>query len=74
MLCLSKILPKGRFTVKHELTKDIPFFNNESFFKDGEHVYIHLSTEFPDFVGVLHRHQFVEVVYIVDIVAPYLEF
>lgn len=45
---------------------EIPFFNNESFFKSGERVYIHLSTEFPNFVGVLHRHQFIEIVYILS--------
>ncbi len=45
---------------------EIPFFNNSSFFKDSERVYIHLSTEFPDFVGVLHRHQFIEIVYILS--------
>lgn len=49
-----------------EHVPEIPFFNNESFLKDDERVYIHLSTEFPDFVGVLHRHQFIEVVYILS--------
>lgn len=49
-----------------EHVPEIPFFNNTSFFKDGERVYIHLSTEFPDFVGVLHRHQFIEIVYILS--------
>ncbi len=52
--------------MNREHVPDIPFFNNESFFKEGEKVYIHLSTEFPDFVGVLHRHQFIEVVYILS--------
>ena len=42
------------------------FFDGKSFFKDGEQVYIHLSTDFPDFVGVLHRHQFIEAVYILS--------
>ncbi len=49
-----------------ERVPEIPFFDNESFFKEGERVYIHISTEFPDFVGVLHRHQFIEVVYILS--------
>ena len=44
----------------------IPYFDNRSFFKDTHPVYIQLSTEFPKYVGVLHRHQFVEVVYILS--------
>jgi hypothetical protein len=28
----------------------IPFFQTENFFKNDEKVYIHLSTDFPDFV------------------------
>ncbi len=44
----------------------IPLFDNTSFFRENERVYIQLSTEFPDFVGVMHRHQFIEVVYILS--------
>lgn len=46
--------------------EEIPFFETESFFKNGEKVYIHLSTEFPDFVGVMHAHEFIEMVYILS--------
>ncbi len=46
--------------------ESIPFFDAESFFPKGEKVYIHLSTEFPDYVGVMHRHEFIEVVYILS--------
>lgn len=42
------------------------FFDNRSFFKNGESVYIQLSTEFPEFVGIEHKHQFVEIVYILS--------
>ncbi len=52
--------------MNNDLLCEIPFFNNESFFKNGERVYIHLSTKFPNFVGVLHRHQFIEIVYILS--------
>ena len=44
----------------------IPYFDNRSFFKGDDRVYIQLSTEFPKYVGVMHRHQFVEVVYILS--------
>lgn len=46
--------------------EQVPYFDNRSFFKDGYPVYIQLSTEFPKYVGVMHRHQFVEVVYILS--------
>lgn len=45
---------------------EMPYFENDSFFKSGEQVYIHLSTEFPKFVGVMHKHQFIEIVYILS--------
>ena len=46
--------------------QQVPYFDNRSFFKGDDRVYIQLSTEFPKYVGVLHRHQFVEVVYILS--------
>ena len=46
--------------------QQVPYFDNRSFFKDSCPVYIQLSTEFPKYVGVMHRHQFVEVVYILS--------
>ena len=44
----------------------VPYFDNRSFFKGDDRVYIQLSTEFPKYVGVMHRHQFVEIVYILS--------
>ena len=41
-------------------------FKPETFFKKGEPFFIHLSTEFPDFVGVIHRHEFIEIVYVLS--------
>ncbi len=46
--------------------QQVPYFDNRSFFKDEHPVYIQLSTEFPKYVGVMHRHQFVEIVYILS--------
>jgi hypothetical protein len=47
-------------------TNQVPYFDNRSFFKGDDRVYIQLSTEFPKYVGVMHRHQFVEIVYILS--------
>ena len=44
----------------------IAYFDNRSFFENDQQVYIQLSTEFPDFVGVTHKHEFVEIVYILS--------
>lgn len=45
---------------------EIPFFGTETFFKNDEKVYIHLSTDFPEFVDVLHSHEFIELVYVLS--------
>ena len=46
--------------------QQVPYFDNRSFFKGNDRVYIQLSTDFPKYVGVMHRHQFVEIVYILS--------
>ena len=38
----------------------------EDYFRPGEHVHIQLSTEHPDYIGTLHTHEFIEMVYIVS--------
>jgi len=38
----------------------------EDYFRPGEHVHIQLSTEYPDYIGTLHQHEFIEMVYIVS--------
>ena len=48
------------------VSNEIPSFNGESFFEGDEKVYIHLSTDFPEYVGVLHRHAFIEVAYVLS--------
>ena len=45
---------------------EVPFFGTETFFKKDEKVYIHLSTDFPQFVDVLHAHEFIELVYVLS--------
>ena len=44
----------------------IPVFTAENTFREGEGVYIHMSTDFPDFVGVRHKHEFIEIVYVIS--------
>lgn len=44
----------------------VPVFTAESAFREGESVYIHMSTEFPEFVGVRHKHEFIEIVYVIS--------
>ena len=47
-------------------SNDVPCFEGGNFFKNNERVYIQLSTEFPKFVGVMHKHTFVEIVFILS--------
>lgn len=51
---------------KIKMEDGIPVFTAGNFFRPGESVYIHISSEFPDFVGVLHKHEFIEIVYILS--------
>ncbi len=44
----------------------IPIFTAEETFRADESVYIQLSSDFPDFVGVLHKHEFIEIVYVIS--------
>ena len=44
----------------------IPVFTAENAFGKGGKVHIHLTTEYPDFVGKPHKHEFIEIVYIIS--------
>ena len=44
----------------------VPVFTSESMFRSNENVYIHLSADLPEFVGILHKHTFIEIVYVVS--------
>jgi len=46
------------------MTQDIKIFTGNEFFRPGESVYIHRSEQFPGFIGVLHKHRFIEIVYV----------
>ena len=44
----------------------IPTIDNGYFFTPGCNVHIHVSNECKDYVGVFHKHEFIEIVYILS--------
>lgn len=44
----------------------VPVFTAESMFRPDENVYIHMSTDYQEYVGVLHKHAFIEIVYVLS--------
>ena len=44
----------------------IPVFTAENTFGKGGKVHVQLASEFPEYVGKLHKHEFIEIVYIVS--------
>ena len=44
----------------------VPVFIGESYFAPGENVFIQMSTENIAYVGVPHKHTFIEIVYVVS--------
>lgn len=49
-----------------EQSTDVRIFSATDFFRENESVYIHRSNEFSKYIGVMHKHEFIEVVYIVS--------
>jgi len=48
------------------MPQEIKVFTGEEFFRPGESVYIHRSEQFPGFIGVPHKHRFIEIVYVLQ--------
>ncbi len=48
------------------MSPEIKVFSGEEFFRPGESVYIQRSEQFPSFVGVMHKHHFIEIVYVLQ--------
>lgn len=44
----------------------IPTMTIGRFFRPGERFHMQMSTDFPDYVGILHRHEYIEVVYVIS--------
>ena len=38
----------------------------ENFFKDGENVHIQKSSNHPDYIGIVHSHEYIEVIYVLS--------
>lgn len=45
---------------------NLPIMTIARFFSPNEHFHMQLSTDYSDYVGILHRHEYIEVVYIVS--------
>lgn len=46
--------------------KPITKLTKELFFRPDENVHIQMSNEFPDYIGVMHSHEYIEVVYVIS--------
>ena len=46
--------------------KDICVLTKDNFFRPGENIRIQMSNEYPDYIGIYHTHNYIEVVYIVS--------
>lgn len=44
----------------------VPIFTAESMFGPNENVYIHLSADLPEFAGIPHKHEFIEIAYVIS--------
>ncbi len=51
---------------KKSIHDAVPTFSGEEFFRPGEKFYIHMSNSLPEFVGVPHKHKFIEIVYVIS--------
>ncbi|MBQ3529954.1 MAG: helix-turn-helix domain-containing protein [Oscillospiraceae bacterium] len=52
----------NRFPVPDE----IPVITETQIFRPGENVYVQFPPQYSDFIGVIHKHTFIEIVYIVS--------
>ena len=43
-----------------------PVMTVERFFRPGEQFHMQISTDFPDYMGIPHRHEYIEVVYVLS--------
>ncbi|MBR5542849.1 MAG: helix-turn-helix domain-containing protein [Oscillospiraceae bacterium] len=47
-------------------TKDVCVLRKEDFFRPNENMHIQKSDDFPDYIGIPHKHEYIEVVYVVS--------
>ena len=48
------------------IENEIVTLTKDHFFRPDENIHIQISNEFPDYIGVLHKHKYIEVVYIIS--------
>ncbi len=46
-------------------SEPVSVLTKEMFFRPDENVHIQMSNEFPDYIGVMHSHEYIEVVYVI---------
>lgn len=46
--------------------KNVPVITEKDIFRPGEKVFIHMSSQHPEFIGVIHKHTFIEIVYVIS--------
>ncbi len=44
----------------------VPVFTAEGMFRPGQNVYIHMSGDLQEYVGIPHKHTFLEIVYVIS--------
>ncbi len=52
--------------------EDIPVIKEEDMFRPGENVFIQTSGKYREFLGVIHKHTFIELVYVISGSATHL--
>ncbi len=46
--------------------EDVKQLHSKDYFKNGEQVYIHIEKEDGENIGVMHKHNFIEIVYVIS--------
>lgn len=47
-------------------SEDICILTKENFFRYDETMHIQMSDEFPDYIGIPHKHEYIEIVYVIS--------
>lgn len=45
---------------------ELPWITQDDIFRPGEHIHVNISYQYPDFIGVIHKHTFIELAYILS--------
>lgn len=51
---------------KEVMESDTRILTKQDFMMEDENIHIQLSAEFPDYIGVPHKHKFIEVIYVIS--------